>query len=115
MAGKRTKIVYCFQNVDGEMIGGYFKDRQSALVWEKENKSKYKEPIFLMKREILEKRWKEIFQKEKLKDYGFYNFTIEKLLKGQTVSVSYGKVKYDSNTGTLFTYYPDGRIKEEQL
>ena len=38
MAGKRTKIVYCFQNVDGEMIGGYFKDRQSALVWEKETR-----------------------------------------------------------------------------
>ena len=64
MAGKRTKIVYCFQNVDGEIIGNYFKDRKSALAWEKENKGKFEEPIFLMKREILAKRWKEIFKEE---------------------------------------------------
>lgn len=62
MAGKRIKTVYCFQNVNGEMIGDYFKDRKSALVWEKEKKNNFDFPIFLMKREILAKRYKEIFQ-----------------------------------------------------
>ncbi len=64
MAGKRMKTVYCFQNVNGEIIGDYFKDRKSALVWEKENKGNFDFPIFLMKREILAKRYKEIFQFE---------------------------------------------------
>ena len=62
MAGKRMKTVYCFQNVDGKIIGDYFKDRKAALVWEKKNNFDF--PIFLMKREILAKRYKEIFQFE---------------------------------------------------
>ena len=62
MAGKRMKTVYCFQNVNGEIISDYFKDRKSALVWEKKNNFDF--PIFLMKREILAKRYKEIFQFE---------------------------------------------------
>lgn len=62
MTGKRMKTVYCFVNVDGEMISDYFKDRKSSLVWEKENKNNFDFPIFLMKREILAKRYKEIFQ-----------------------------------------------------
>lgn len=60
MTGKRMKTVYCFVNVGGEMISNYFKDRKSALVWEKKNNFDF--PIFLMKREILAKRYKEIFQ-----------------------------------------------------
>ena len=61
MAGKRMKTVYCFQNVNGEIISDYFKDRKSALVWEKENNGNFDFPILLMKREILAKRYKEIF------------------------------------------------------
>ena len=62
MKGKRMKTVYCFMNVDGKMISDYFKDRKTALVWERENKNNFDFPIFLMKREILAKRYKEIFQ-----------------------------------------------------
>ena len=62
MAGKRMKTVYCFQNVDGEIISNYFKDRKSALAWERENKNNFEFQIFLTKREILTKRYKEIFQ-----------------------------------------------------
>lgn len=51
----------------------------------------------------------------KLKDYGFYNFSIEKLLKGKENNVPYGKVKYNRKSGVLRTCYPDGRIKEETL
>ena len=64
MAGKRMKTVYCFQNINGEIISDYFKDRKSVLVWEKENKGNFDFQIFLMKREILAKRYKEIFQFE---------------------------------------------------
>lgn len=62
MAGKRMKPIYYFINVNGEIIGNYFKDRKSALAWEKENKNNFEFQIFLMKREILAKRYKEIFQ-----------------------------------------------------
>ena len=52
---------------------------------------------------------------EKLKKYGFSDYTSENLMKGKIVTVAYGKVKYDSKSGTLKTFYPDGRIKEETL
>lgn len=52
---------------------------------------------------------------EKLKKYGFSDYTIENLMKGKIVTVAYGKVKYNSKSGMLTTFYPDGRIKEETL
>ena len=52
---------------------------------------------------------------EKLKKYGFSDYTIENLMKGKIVTVAYGKVKYNSKSGILTTFYPDGRIKEETL
>lgn len=52
---------------------------------------------------------------EKLKKYGFSDYIIENLMKGKIVTTAYGKVKYDSKSGTLTTFYPDGRIKEEVL
>lgn len=52
---------------------------------------------------------------EKLKKYGFSEYAIENLIKGKIVTTAYGKVKYDSKSGTLTTYYQDGRIKEEVL
>lgn len=48
---------------------------------------------------------------EKLKEYGFSDYTIENLIKGKIVTVAYGKIKYDSKTGMLKIFYPDGRIK----
>lgn len=52
---------------------------------------------------------------EKLKKYGFSDYTIENLMKGKIVTVAYGKVKYNSKSEMLTTFYPDGRIKEETL
>ena len=52
---------------------------------------------------------------EKLKKYGFSDYTIENLMKGKIVTTAYGKVKYDVKSETLTTYYPDGRIEEETL
>lgn len=52
---------------------------------------------------------------EKLKKYGFSDYIIENLMKGKIVTVAYGKVKYNSKSGILTTFYPDGRIKEETL
>ena len=52
---------------------------------------------------------------EKLKKYGFSDYIIENLMKGKIVTVAYGKVKYNSKSGMLTTFYPDGRIKEETL
>ena len=52
---------------------------------------------------------------EKLKKYGFSDYIIENLMKRKIVTVAYGKVKYNSKSGTLTTFYPDGRIKEETL
>ena len=52
---------------------------------------------------------------EKLKKYGFSDYTIENLMKGKIVTTAYGKVKYNSKSGILTTFYPDGRIKEETL
>ena len=46
---------------------------------------------------------------EKLKKYGFSDYEIE------IVTVAYGKVKYNSKSGMLTTFYPDGMIKEEVL
>lgn len=53
--------------------------------------------------------------KQKLKEYGFSDFTIDKLLSGKIASVSYGKVKLNKRLNRLITYYPDGKIKEEQI
>lgn len=53
--------------------------------------------------------------KDKLKEYGFSDYITEELLKGKIVLVSYGKVKFNRKTGVLFTYYQDGRIKEQKL
>lgn len=52
---------------------------------------------------------------EKLKKYGFSDYAIENLMKGKIVTTAYGKVKQDSKSGTLTTYYPNGKIKEEGL
>lgn len=52
---------------------------------------------------------------EKLKKYGFSDYTIENLMKGKIVTVAYGKVKYNSKSGMLTTLYPNGKIKEEIL
>lgn len=52
---------------------------------------------------------------EKLKKYGFSDYIIENLMNGKIVTVAYGKVKYNSKSGMLTTFYPDGRIKEETL
>ena len=52
---------------------------------------------------------------EKLKKYGFSDYIIENLMKGKIVTTAYGKVKYNSKSGILTTFYPDGRIKEEVL
>ena len=52
---------------------------------------------------------------EKLKKYGFSDYTIENLMKGKIITVAYGKVKYNSKSGILTMFYPDGRIKEEVL
>lgn len=52
---------------------------------------------------------------EKLKKYGFSDYAIENLMKGKVVTTAYRKVKYNSKSGILTTFYPDGRIKEEVL
>ena len=52
---------------------------------------------------------------EKLKKYGFSDYIIENLMKGKIVTTAYGKVKYNSKSGILTTFYPDGRIKKETL
>lgn len=59
---KRVKTVYMYKNVDGTMVSDYFKTRNEALAWERENKGKFDEPIFLTKHEILAKRWKQYFE-----------------------------------------------------
>lgn len=52
---------------------------------------------------------------QKLKEYGFSNFTINKLISGKITLVAYGKVKFDKGTGVLTTFYQNGRIKKEEL
>ena len=52
---------------------------------------------------------------EKLNKYGFSDYIIENLMKGKIVTIAYGKVKYNSKSGILTTFYPDGRIKKETL
>lgn len=52
---------------------------------------------------------------QKLKEYGFSNFTINKLISGKIALVSYGKVKLNKRLNRLITYYPNGKIKEESL
>ena len=52
---------------------------------------------------------------QKLKEYGFSDFTIDKLITGKVAFVSYGKVKLNKRLNRLITYYPNGKIKEEQL
>lgn len=52
---------------------------------------------------------------QKLKEYGFSDFTIDKLMTGKVTLVSYGKVKLNKRLNRLITYYPNGKIKEEQL
>lgn len=52
---------------------------------------------------------------QKLKEYGFSDFTIDKLMTGKVALVSYGKVKLNKRLCRLITYYPDGKIREEQL
>lgn len=53
--------------------------------------------------------------KSKLENYGFPEFIIENILQGKLVNVPYGVVKYDKKNSNLTTYYPDGRIKVEEL
>ena len=52
---------------------------------------------------------------QKLKEYGFSDFTIDKLMTGKVALVSYGKVKLNKRLNRLITYYPNGKIKEEQI
>lgn len=52
---------------------------------------------------------------EKLRKYGFSNYTIGELIKGKVTLVSYGKVKFDKGTVVLTTFYQNGRIKKEEL
>lgn len=52
---------------------------------------------------------------QKLKEYGFSDFTIDKLMTGKVALVSYGKVKLNKRLNRLITYYSNGKIKEEQL
>lgn len=52
---------------------------------------------------------------QKLKEYGFSDFTINKLMTGKVALVSYGKVKLNKRLNRLITYYPNGKIREEQL
>ena len=52
---------------------------------------------------------------QKLKEYGFADFTIDKLMTGKVALVSYGKVKLNKRLNRLITYYPNGKIKEEQI
>lgn len=53
--------------------------------------------------------------RNKLKEYGFSDYVTDELLKGKLVLVSYGKVKFNKKTSVLFTYYQDGRIKQQKL
>lgn len=59
---KRMKTVYVYENMDGIMVSIFFKTRNEALAWEREYKVTFDEPIFLTKREILAKRWKQYFE-----------------------------------------------------
>lgn len=52
---------------------------------------------------------------EKLRKYGFSNYTIGELIKGKVTMVAYGKVKFDKGSGVLTTFYQNGRIKKEEL
>lgn len=52
---------------------------------------------------------------EKLRKYGFSNYTIGELIKGKVTMVAYGKVKFDKRIGVLTTFYQNGRIKKEEL
>ena len=52
---------------------------------------------------------------EKLRKYGFSDYTIGELIKGKVTMVAYGKVKFDNGTGVLTTFYQNGRIKKEEL
>ena len=52
---------------------------------------------------------------DKLRKYGFSDYTIEELIKGKVTMVAYGKVKFNKGTGVLTTFYQNGRIKKEKL
>ena len=63
-------------------------------------------------------KWQWICRTQRLHDEntnGFSDYAIENLMKGKIVTTAYGKVKYNSKSGILTTFYPDGRIKEEVL
>ena len=55
------KSVYVYETFNREQVSPYFKKRNEALVWERENKRKQKEIIFLMSREMTKKRYNEYF------------------------------------------------------
>ena len=52
---------------------------------------------------------------QKLKEYGFTDFTINKLISGKIALVAYGKVKLNKRLNRLITYYPNGKMREEQI
>ena len=52
---------------------------------------------------------------EKLRKYGFSDYTIGELIKGKVTMVAYGKVKFDKRSGVLTTFYQNGKIKKEEL
>lgn len=55
------KTVYVYETVNKDVVSPYFQKRNDALAWNRENKDKQVEMIFLMKREITKKSFNEYF------------------------------------------------------
>ena len=55
------KTVYVYETANKDVVSPYFQKRNDALAWNRENKDKQVEMIFLMKREITKKSFNEYF------------------------------------------------------
>lgn len=55
------KKVYVYETVSHDAVSPYFQKRNEILAWNRENKDKQKEMIFLMQREMSKKRFNEYF------------------------------------------------------
>ena len=55
------KTVYVYETANKDVVSPYFQKRNDALAWNRENKYKQVEMIFLMKREITKKSFNEYF------------------------------------------------------
>lgn len=55
------KTVYVYETANKDVVSSYFQKRNDALAWNRENKDKQVEMIFLMKREITKKSFNEYF------------------------------------------------------